>query len=615
MAPCRFVLLGWDAWAGRLGANPVNFAIRTTGILSLIFLVLSLAVTPASRITGWGWLGQFRRMLGLYAFFHAALHFLLFFGLDRAANVGDTASEVLKRPYLMVGMVGLVLMVPLAATSTNGMIKRLGPARWKALHRLAYVAAAAGSLHFYMLVKADVSRPVAFAAALGLLFLYRLVAHYLQLRSDARKYRTRPRRPPLLRSRSPGPGKLRVAQVFDETPEVRTFRLASPDGPRLPFDFLPGQYLNLTLDDRRPEGPPVVHDRLAPDPGRVLRADGQARGPGPVVPPPARHRPRGRPARRARPGRPVHVHGGRGRRHRADRRGRGDHPADGQDPLPDRPELAGGHRPRVLRQDRAGHHLPRRARRPPRRHPNLHVTVTLTREDGAEWSGERGRINAAMLARVVPEIAARRVHICGPTEMTDPTRQMLRDLGVPDESIRDGVVRVAQPRPPSAEAGPASPPSGGSRSARRRSLRWRPRSRSPARRKSATAPGRQTVLEAAEALGVAINYDCRAGICGQCKIELLSGRVVMDAEDALDPVDRANDLILSCQAQVRRSGGGGGVTTVAAHVRPARLRLLPSQGLQDVLDLGAVPVRLAHLREDDLAFRVDHERRGIGGLA
>ena len=129
----------------------------------------SLAVTPASRITGYGWLGQFRRMLGLYAFFHAALHFLLFFGFDRAANVRDTASEIIKRPYLMVGVIGLIVMVPLAVTSTNGMIRRLGPARWKALHRLAYIAAAAGALHFYMLVKADTTRPIAFAAALGVL--------------------------------------------------------------------------------------------------------------------------------------------------------------------------------------------------------------------------------------------------------------------------------------------------------------------------------------------------------------------------------------------------------------------------------------------------------------
>ena len=86
-------LLGWDAWGGRLGANPVNFAIRTTGILSLLVLLLSLTVTPARRVTGWGWLGQFRRMLGLNAFFHTVLHFLLFFMFDRAASVADTASE------------------------------------------------------------------------------------------------------------------------------------------------------------------------------------------------------------------------------------------------------------------------------------------------------------------------------------------------------------------------------------------------------------------------------------------------------------------------------------------------------------------------------------------
>src|ERR1700734_2978742 len=98
-------LLGWDAWHGALGANPVNFAIRTTGLLSLLFLVLSLAVTPLSRIASYGWLGQFRRMLGLNAFFHTALHFLLFFAFDRGGSVGDTVSEILLRPYLMVGTV------------------------------------------------------------------------------------------------------------------------------------------------------------------------------------------------------------------------------------------------------------------------------------------------------------------------------------------------------------------------------------------------------------------------------------------------------------------------------------------------------------------------------
>src|ERR1700677_727270 len=91
-------LLGWDAWEGELGADPVNFAIRTTGVLALLFLILSLAVTPVSRITGYGWLGQFRRMLGLNAFFHAVLHFFLFFAFDRAGSLSDTVSEILLRP-------------------------------------------------------------------------------------------------------------------------------------------------------------------------------------------------------------------------------------------------------------------------------------------------------------------------------------------------------------------------------------------------------------------------------------------------------------------------------------------------------------------------------------
>ena len=179
-------LLGWDAARGQLGANPVNFAIRTTGMLSLLFLILSLAITPASRITGWSGLAPFRRLFGLMAFFHACLHFLIFFRFDRDGNVRGTLSEITARPYLMVGMQSLVLMAPLAATSTNSMIKLLGGKRWKALHRLAYVAAIAGVIHYYMQVKADVSQPVAFAVVLAVLLGYRVVRHYLKLRTTSR---------------------------------------------------------------------------------------------------------------------------------------------------------------------------------------------------------------------------------------------------------------------------------------------------------------------------------------------------------------------------------------------------------------------------------------------
>ena len=538
------LLLGWDAWRGQLGANPVNFAIRTTGILSLIFLVLSLAVTPASRLTGWGWLGQFRRMLGLYAFFHAALHFLLFFGLDRAGNLSDTVSEVIKRPYLMVGMIGLVLMVPLAATSTNAMIKRLGPSRWKALHRLAYVAAVAGSLHFYMLVKADVSRPAAFAAALGLLLLYRLIGHYRQLRSDARKYRTAPSTLTPARSK-PWTGKLRVAQVFDETSEVRTIRLMSPDGSRLPFDFLPGQYLNLTLtiDGRKVRRSYTI----ASPPSRIgyceltVKREDQGLS--------SRHlhdnihagdlldvqAPAGRfTFTGAEAGSLVMIAGGVGItplmakiRYLTDLSWSGDI---------DLVFSVKTERDIIFRDELDAIR---------RRHPNLRVVVTLTREAGPDWAGERGRIDSAMLARIVPEIASRRVHICGPTEMTDPLRQILVGLGVADESIR--VESFASPsRVATDPAGTASPRPAEARDDFDSEGSTITFARSE---KSAPTTRGQTVLEAAEALGIAINYDCRSGICGQCKIRLISGHVVMEAEDALNASDRANDLILSCQAR------------------------------------------------------------------
>jgi sulfoxide reductase heme-binding subunit YedZ len=168
-------LLGWDALHHQLGANPVNFAILTTGMCALVFLVLTLLVTPLRKISGWNWLIFSRRTLGLYAFFYALLHFLIFFFQDRQGSVSSTLSEMVKRKYLMVGITGLLVMVPLAVTSTNAMIKRLGGKRWRALHRLAYVAALAGVIHYYMQVKKDVRQPLVFAAVLAVLLGYRLV--------------------------------------------------------------------------------------------------------------------------------------------------------------------------------------------------------------------------------------------------------------------------------------------------------------------------------------------------------------------------------------------------------------------------------------------------------
>jgi len=173
-------LLAWDAWHHKLGANPVNFAILTTGMSALVFLMLTMLVTPLRKISGLNWLISFRRTLGLYAFFYACAHFLIFFSLDRSFSISGTLSEMVKRKYLIVGSTALLVMVPLAVTSTNAMIKRLGGKRWRALHRLAYVAAIAGVIHYYMQVKADVRQPLAFAAVLAILLGYRLVVYWRQ---------------------------------------------------------------------------------------------------------------------------------------------------------------------------------------------------------------------------------------------------------------------------------------------------------------------------------------------------------------------------------------------------------------------------------------------------
>jgi sulfoxide reductase heme-binding subunit YedZ len=173
-------LLAWDAWHHQLGANPVNFAILTTGLMALIFLLLTLLVTPLRKISGWNWIIFSRRTLGLYAFFYALLHFLIFFFKDRQGSISSTWNEMLQRNYLIVGSIGLLVMVPLAVTSTNAMIKRLGGKRWRALHRLAYVAAIAGVIHYYMQVKKDVRQPLAFAAVLAVLLGYRLVVYWRQ---------------------------------------------------------------------------------------------------------------------------------------------------------------------------------------------------------------------------------------------------------------------------------------------------------------------------------------------------------------------------------------------------------------------------------------------------
>jgi sulfoxide reductase heme-binding subunit YedZ len=168
-------LLCWDAYFNQLGPDRVAAALHTTGMLALIFLMLSLAITPLRKLTGYNWLSHFRRSLGLYAFFYGSLHFIIYFVFDRSLDIASVIRDTLRRPFILLGMTCLLLMVPLAITSTNGMIKRLGAAKWKRLHQLVYICGIAGVLHYYRLAKADHLLPDAFGVVLALLFIYRLV--------------------------------------------------------------------------------------------------------------------------------------------------------------------------------------------------------------------------------------------------------------------------------------------------------------------------------------------------------------------------------------------------------------------------------------------------------
>src|SRR4029453_12851502 len=172
------VLLLWDVYHQNVGANPQEFAIRTTGMLTLVFLTLTIAITPVRKIFAANSLIKLRRMVGLFAFFYGALHLTTYFWFDRLFNLRSVIEDIARRPFILVGMETFVLMVPLAITSTNKMVKRLGGKNWGRLHRVVYVAAVSGVVHFWMLVKSDTRLPLTFGFIIGLLLAHRVFVKY-----------------------------------------------------------------------------------------------------------------------------------------------------------------------------------------------------------------------------------------------------------------------------------------------------------------------------------------------------------------------------------------------------------------------------------------------------
>lgn len=172
--------LVWQALFGYLGVNPIETVNRYLGDWALRFVLIALAVTPLRKITGWAQLARLRRMLGLFAFFYVCLHLSSYLGLDLFFDWQALAKDVVKRRYITLGMVAFLMLVPLAVTSTDAMIRRLGGRRWRMLHKMVYAVGILGVVHYWMMVKADIRQPMMYAAVLAVLLGYRIAAHWME---------------------------------------------------------------------------------------------------------------------------------------------------------------------------------------------------------------------------------------------------------------------------------------------------------------------------------------------------------------------------------------------------------------------------------------------------
>ncbi len=548
------LMLGWDTWQGQLGANGVNNALHTTGILSLIFLFISLIVTPLRTLTGWNSLIAYRRALGLYGFAYAALHFGIYVIFDRMGSVSSTVEEILSRRFLLIGFIAVTLMLPLALTSTNAMIRKLGPMKWKLLHRLAYAAAILGVVHYYMLVKSDVRQPLAFAAVLTPILGFRSVKHYLDLRRGAAKAKSNAVAAPSI-ARKFWSGDLVVANIRRETHDVKTFRFVMPGGGEIPFVHQPGQYMNLKLSidgktvkrsytiassptqrghveltiKRNPEGAAsrFMHDvlkagdsiRVGAPAGKFFFNDLKAEA-------------------------VVLISGGVGI-------------TPLMSILRNLTDQAWGGTIYFVNAVRSADDMiyAKELNFLAHRFENVQVlnyysqSLPKTPSDvpASRWQDKSGRINADGLSQFINNFEHLPIFLCGPDTMMQAVRKAIVSLGIPGDNV--STEEFVSPKATAVMVA-SDPMSNGSIGTLASTL---------ADGQTATVTfstsGRMveidsstTILEAAEKAGVSLPWECRSGICGQCKVRCTSGRVKMDSRDAITKSEESEGFILACQS-------------------------------------------------------------------
>ncbi len=517
-AATPLLMLGLDAWRGTLGINAVNYLIRTTGMVGLVFLSLSLVISPLVRLTGIRWLVATRRNFGLAGFWYIAGHFVIFFLYDRAASIGSTLEEIIERQYLWFGTAALVILIPLAITSTDAMITRLGPRRWKLLHRTAYLAVLGGVIHYFLLVKSDTTQPIVFGAVFGGLMAYRVAATLVDRRRAAIR-RAKPRRF--------WSGQLRVARITSETADVKTFRLAMPDGSALRFTHVAGQYLTITVPAGRRSY------TIASSPTQRSWCEISVKRAGVVSSYLHDTLQEGDLVTIGAPGGKFVFAG-----HEAERvilvaGGVGITPAMSVvRSLTDRAWTGDLYLAFSVR-TKADVIFARELADLESRFPNLHVKLA--------YSAESGHLTADAIADFVPDFTRGPVLMCGPLPMMKAMREQFVARGIPNAEILEEeftsptTLALANTDGAALAAAIAAPVDA--------MLSFKSTGT------TIDVPAGLTVLDAAEDAGVDIPSDCRSGVCGQCKCKLVSGTVAMDSHDALSKSDRAAGLILACQAR------------------------------------------------------------------
>ncbi len=523
-------LLVIDALRHDLGVNEVNFAIKTTGLVGLVLLITTLLITPLRKLTGWTTLIAVRRNLGVIGFGYIAAHFAIFFWWDQNHDVIATLREIIDRVYLWFGFGALLLMIPLAVTSTDGMVSRLGPKRWKLLHRLVYPAVIGGSVHYILQAKSDIRQPAVFASTLGAMLLYRVVVAVL------------PKKPVVKKKKAFWAGELKLAKTTDETHDVRTFRFVNPAGGPLPFEHVAGQYLNLqlTIDGKRVNrsytiaSPPTRRDyceisvKKAPN-GYGSKHLHETWKEGDLVKisaPAGKFVFAGHEAKRV-----VLLAGGIGItpmmsviRSLTDRGWAG--------------EMYLVFSVRLVKDVVFRSELAELCAK----HPNLHVKITISGDLDTAWDGARGNITPELLTGFIPDFTSGPVLVCGPDPMMTAMRKLLVGLGIPDGDVHQEA--FISPKAAALEVVDGATVE--------TLVEGQVVNISFAKSGTQTASADQTILEAAEDAGVEIPFECRSGICGQCKTKLVTGLVRMDSQDALTAADRAKGLILACQARPTR---------------------------------------------------------------